>query len=71
MLGANDAAALYKMRNDDNAFCAAQYFFWNSFIGSSHDGVEYICGHLKALNRVLVSRRSPETSVYQRKSAHQ
>src|SRR5579862_8228611 len=53
VLAAKDKAALEQVRHDDDAFCTAQHFFWNAFVGCRHDGLQNVHGFLHTLNCVF------------------
>src|SRR6185295_12875715 len=52
VLAAKDKPALDQVGNHQNALRIAQYFFRNSFVRSSHDGVQNIDGVIQAFHRV-------------------
>ena len=52
MLAAKDEPAFDQVGNNQNALRIAQYFFRNSFVRSSHDGVQNIDGVIQTFHRV-------------------
>jgi hypothetical protein len=71
VFAAKNEAALDQVWHYDDALRIAQYFFRNTFVRSSHDGLQNLNGRLQTRNRIFASRacqRIRSTQTHQTKN---